>query len=66
MAYIIVKKVVTMFGKSDYLCMVHAILLKPPRGPTPSVLASLCFAWPRKSHVENRPGHLLLFYHMKQ
>ena len=25
---------------------IHAILLKPLRGPTSSVLASQCFAWP--------------------
>ena len=27
---------------------VHAVLLKPPRGPTPSVLTSQCLAWPKK------------------
>ena len=42
---------------------VHAILLKPPRGPSPSVLAFQWFAWPRKSHVESRSGHLLLSCH---
>ena len=39
---------------------VHAVLLKPLRGPSPSVLAFQCFAWPRKI---NRLGDLLLFYH---
>ena len=37
--------------------------MSPPRGPTSSVLASQCFAWPWKSHVEKRLGHLFLFYH---
>ena len=32
----------------------HAILLKPPRGPSPSVLAFQWFAWPRKSRVEKQ------------